>query len=131
MNDSDSFFADADVMSAAEAEGSDSEEESDEEESDAAADLVPSGMSEVIPSMEVDAGRPPFGVIMVEPTVEELRRWRGLWRPVAYARRGGHGSGVKRLWLLSRGGRFKQWRWARMRVSRRVVLVRWHIALTG
>ena len=40
MSDSDSFFADADLMSAAEAEGSDLEEESDEEESDAAADTT-------------------------------------------------------------------------------------------
>ena len=94
MNDSDSFFADDDSMSASEVEESDSEEESDEEESDAAADLVPSGNPEIIPSIEVDAGRPPFGVIMVEPTVEELWRWRGLWRPVAYARRGrGMGRG--------------------------------------
>ena len=48
---------------------------------------VPAGIPENIPVREVEAERPPCGVIMVEPTVGELRRWKGLWYPVPNARR--------------------------------------------
>ena len=100
-------------------EGPDWEEESDEEESDAVADLVPSAKAEVVPSVEVNdsgeapesgvgaeveaagfssgggslVGRPPCGLIMVEPSAEELRRWEGTWRPIAFACRKEAGVG--------------------------------------
>ena len=91
--------------------GTEWEEEWDEEESDAVADLVPLAEAEVVLSVEgggsseaneagVGAeavaadvsswvgspmGRPPCGLIMVEPLAEELWKWEGTWRPIAFA----------------------------------------------
>ena len=50
---------------------------------------MPAGSPEDMPVQEKEVERPPWGVIMVEPTVEELQRWKGLWYPVPNARSGG------------------------------------------
>ena len=84
----------ADLMPSAEADVTPSVEGDDAFGPNQASGVAEAGAAGVSSSVGSTLGRPPFGVIMVEPSVEELRRWEGAWRPVAFARRGGHGSGV-------------------------------------
>ena len=89
----------------------------EEEEADCLVESVASSRAGDGPGVEEGEGmgdvagrgeRPPRGMIMVKPTAEEVRRWEGLWRPIAFAcRREAWVGGVAPRVLC-------QWQWVHL-----------------